>query len=103
MNQERRRLDVVLDALARLMGLAPGFLMLWVAVAAFLDLPPPNLGRGIAVPMWVSPAQRFWVGSAMFVGGVYWCVTMLRRPGWRERLGDRGPASRPERSWRRRR
>ena len=86
------------------MGLAPGLWALWVAVAALLDLPPPppELGyRGQKVPLWASRADKFWVVPAMLVGGVGWCVMVLRQPGWRERLGDRGTASRPERSSRR--
>jgi len=92
----------MMGRIVRLLGLVPGLAMLWVAVAALVDWPPPVFRRGhVNVPMWVSPAQRFWVGSAMLLGGVYWCVAMLRRLGWwsgrprsgRERLGDRRTAA----------
>ena len=92
MNQERRRSDIVLDAVVRLAWFAPGLYMLWVAVAAVLDLPPPYLGiSGYDFPLWATPADKTWVVPAVLVGGVCWCVMVLRLPGWRERLGDRGP------------
>src|SRR5690242_9053338 len=86
-----RRLDVVLDAMVRLIGLLPGLWALWTAFAALTDRPPPMLGDygNFEFPMWVRPAERFWVVSSMLVFAVSWFWLLSRYAGLRLRLGDR--------------